>query len=158
MWNNPYGHNQSYLNVDQNYMPPNNGQPQWTPTPGPSNDWKSPNYQMGPALQRRDHFDRPAGYNAPPNPNIANCQETKQAQTLAGAVAAGGTGFGVGMKYCPPGPLKPHCVGGTTAGGAGFGAYEGYVNAKNSSSCQDVITRGHYDTCNGSNHYCPDRL
>ena len=155
MWNNPYGHNQSYLNVDQNYMP-SNGQPSWTATP-PSNDWASPNYQMGQPIQRVDHFDRPAGYTAPPNPNVALCKETKHAQMAAGAVAAGATGYGAGMRFCPIGPSKPACVAGTTSGGAAFGAYEGYKNAQNSSSCQDVITRGAYDTCNGGNHYCPDR-
>ena len=120
MWNNPYGHNQSYLNVDQNYMP-SNGQPSWTAAPS-SNDWASPNYQMGQPIQRVDHFERPAGYTAPPNPNIAICQDTKHAQMLGGAVAGGGTGVGVGLKYCPPGPYKAPCVGGATVGGAGFGA------------------------------------
>ena len=122
----------------------------------PSQDWSQPTYQNQ-YIPRYSHGNGPAGYVAPPNPNVADCRNTKLIGTVVGGAGGGVTGTAAGLNNCPRNQHLPACVVGHMAGGVAGGIMSGYNLAINSPACQDVSTRGAYDTCNGSDHYCDQR-
>ena len=124
----------------------------------PSADWTQNTYQPKYLNRPPDHPYQPPGYVAPPNLNLSWCNTTQKLYTMGGAAVGGAGGAATGAILCAPVvPAYPACLAAFVGAGAVGGAAVGQGHAFNSPSCQDVVTRGNHDTCNGSNHYCPDR-